>query len=86
MIANRLKALMINGEGFAFDPRTGNTFNINPTGQLVINAIKAGDSQSEIIQQLMEQFEVDPQTADRDLEAFMNELERNKLVDAGSAS
>ncbi len=86
MTSNKLKSLMINDEGFAFDPRTGNTYNINATGLLVVNCIKAGASFDQILEQLAGQFDVDEQTADRDLEAFLNELGRHKLVDAEVAS
>lgn len=80
MNVDKLKGLLINDEGFAFDPRSGNTFSINPTGLLVINCIKAGASPTRIKEELTEQFEIDEKAADRDLEAFLNELGRYKLV------
>ena len=81
MNANHLKQLMINDEGFAFDPRAGNTYSLNATGLLAVNAVKAGASPEEIVELLVERHAVDPRTADRDLEDFMNELERNKLIE-----
>lgn len=86
MKADQLKNLMINDEGFAFDPRSGNTYSINPTGLFVINAIKAGASGDQIVEQLAERFEVDAQTADRDLEAFLNALARFRLAEREVAS
>lgn len=86
MNMDKLKALMINDEGFAFDPRSGNTFSINDTGLLVINCIKAGASLTRIVEELTEQFEIDETAADRDLEAFLNELSRYKLVTLEHAS
>lgn len=80
MNLDKLKGLLINDEGFAFDPRSGNTFNINTTGLLVINCIKAGASPARIVAELTEQFEIDEKAADRDLAAFLNELGRHKLV------
>jgi hypothetical protein len=85
MMATHLKELMINDEGFAFDPRSGHTYNINATGLLVVNALKAGASHDEIIEQIVEFHEVDKQTADRDLEVFLRELQRQRLVDAEDA-
>lgn len=81
MNTDRLKSLMINEEGFAFDPRSGNTYSINPSGLLVINCIKAGASTDQIIEQLTKQFEVDERTASRDLEAFLNVMSRYKLAE-----
>lgn len=86
MKTDKLKSLMINDEGFAFDPRSGNTFSINATGLLVVNCFKAGASDAQVIQELTAQFDVDEQTADRDLEAFRNELERHRLVETEVAS
>lgn len=78
----RLNALTINAEGFAFDGRTGNTYNINSTGLLVVNQIKAGATNGQIIDELTARFEVDRQTAALDLEIFLNQLEREKFVEA----
>jgi hypothetical protein len=86
MTTNKLKNLMINDEGFAFDPRTGNTYNINPIGLLVVNAIKAGASPELVLDSVAARYDVDRQTADRDLEAFFSELERNKLIEMELAS
>ena len=86
MNANHLKQLMINDEGFAFDPRTGNTYTLNATGLLAANAVKAGASPERIVALLVERHEVDPRTADRDLEDFMNALERNKLTETEGAA
>jgi hypothetical protein len=85
MNTERLKSLMINDDGFAFDPRTGNTYNINSVGLLVINAVKAGAGVEQVLDSLSERYDVDRQTADRDLEVFLNKLERNKLIDTESA-
>jgi len=86
MMTNKLKSLMINDEGFAFDPRTGNTYTMNATGLLIVNSLKTGASSGQIVKRLAEQFEVDEQTADRDLEAFLTALQRQRLIDQEVAS
>ena len=86
MNIDKLKALMINDEGFAFDPRTGNTYNINQTGLLVVNAIKAGANAEMVLDSVAARYEVDRKTADRDLEAFFHDLERNRLIELEVAS
>lgn len=85
MNVTKLKELMINDEGFAFDPRTGNTYSINPTGLLIVNAVKAGANVEQVLDSVAERYEVDRQTADRDLEVFINELQRNKLIEPEGA-
>ena len=86
MNATKLKELMINDEGFAFDPRTGNTYSINPTGLLIVNAVKAGADLETALDSVAARYDVDRQTADRDLEVFFNELQRNKLIEMEVAS
>ncbi len=83
MNTEKLKSLMINEEGFVFDPRSGHTYNVNATGMLALNCLKAGATVADTIQALVEQFGVDEQSADRDFEAFCNELQRLRLVVAG---
>lgn len=85
MNVTKLKELMINDEGFAFDPRTGNTYSINPTSLLIVNAVKAGANVEQVLDSVAERYEVDRQTADRDLEVFINELQRNKLIEPEGA-
>lgn len=86
MNIKKLKGLMINDEGFAFDPVTGNTYSINSSGLLIVNAVKAGASIDQVLDSVMSMFDVDRQTADRDLEVFINELHRNQLVELEIAS
>lgn len=81
MNITKLKSLMINDEGFAFDPRTGNTYNMSTVGLFVVNAIKAGAHADQVLDSIIDRYDVDRQTADRDLGVFLHELERNKLIE-----
>ncbi len=81
MERSKLNELIINDEGFAFDPVTGDTYNINPAGLLIMNAIKAGARPDQILDSVVAHYNVDRQTADRDVEVFLNELQRNKLIE-----
>ena len=80
MNTQKLNQLMVNAEGFAFDPQTGDTFNINATGLYILNGLKAAMPRAAILEQLVEHYAVEAQTADRDLEAFIAELQRQKLI------
>ncbi len=81
MNTEKLNGLMINNEGFAFDPCSGHTYTLNATGLFAANCLKAGASAEQVVEQMIEQFEVDEQAAGRDLDAFLNELQRNKLIE-----
>jgi hypothetical protein len=81
MNIGKLNGLMVNGEGFAFDPRSGHTYTLNDTGLFALNCLKAGASLEQVCEQMAAQFAVDRHTAERDLEVFLNVLQRNQLVE-----
>ena len=70
----KLKRLALNEEGFIFDPATGNSFVTNETGLFILKKLREGLSEEEIVQALTEEFEVDENTARRDLYDFLEQL------------
>lgn len=76
-----LKRLMINDEGFAFDPMMGYTYTMNPTAQKVIGVLKQGGDYEAVLSAVTEEYEVERQTADRDLESFLEQLKRFRLCE-----
>lgn len=74
MNLDRLKELMLNDSGFAFDPRTGLTYNISVTGLDIIRWLKEDASEDEIVARIATEYEVDEHTASRDFEAFIKSL------------
>jgi len=62
----KLKHLAINEEGFVFDPTTGNSYVVNPTGLFIIKKLREGLKEEEVVKALTEEFEVDENTARRD--------------------
>ena len=73
MTAN-LPDLMLNDRGFAFDPSNGETFQLNPTGLRIVRLLQQGKNEDDALATLMEEFEVDENTARRDLESFLGSL------------
>ena len=47
MTHSRLLQLATNDEGFCFDPRTGETYQLNDTARLVLTELKRGQSEEE---------------------------------------
>jgi len=70
----KLKHLAINEEGFVFDPTTGNSYVVNPTGLFIIKKLREGLKEEEIVKALTEEFEVDENTARRDFYDFLEQL------------
>ena len=71
---DKLKRLALNEEGFIFDPETGNSFVTNETGLFILKKLREGLSEEEIVKALTEEFEVDEDTARRDLYDFLEQL------------
>lgn len=81
MDASRLRQLAISDSGFVFDPTTGHTFTVNPSGALVIAALKEGHGQDEAVRRLQGAFELDgTEDLSREVEDFMARLAENGLL------
>ncbi len=71
-----LQDLLLNDRGFAFDPAGGETFQLSATGLRVVRLLQQGCNEGAILQHLLDEYEVDEHTAERDLETFFGELEQ----------
>jgi hypothetical protein len=78
---NRLKDLMINDNGFAFDPRSGITYNLSPTGLDVVGWLKQGLDRDAIVDRLTDKYEVAGNAARDDLQSFLSALRKYALID-----
>ena len=77
----RFERLAISDEGFIFDPETGNSYTVNKTGLFIINLLKEGKNEKEIVKRLAEEFEVGEDEAERDLVDFLEQLRLYGLVE-----
>ncbi|MCP4662868.1 MAG: HPr-rel-A system PqqD family peptide chaperone [bacterium] len=66
--------LALSESGFLFDPRTGSTYSLNPTGTLLLRDLIDGISPDRLIERLLATFRVDSETAARDVERFLFRL------------
>lgn len=62
-------------DGFGFDATSGEFFTASPTALLVMRALKDGLTQPQVLQRLLQTYDVTARTAERDLACFMAELE-----------
>jgi PqqD family protein of HPr-rel-A system len=60
--------------GFLFDSSTGFTYTLNHTGAFIFNRLKEGRGKGEILQDLIETFDVDKDRARDDFEDFLIQL------------
>ena len=73
--APRLRELALSDSGFVFDPLTGHTFTVNPSGLSILRLLKDGVEESQVAARLGEQFEIDSgEDPVRDVQDFILQL------------
>ncbi|WP_437744828.1 HPr-rel-A system PqqD family peptide chaperone [Sorangium sp. So ce302] len=78
----RLKELALSDTGFVFDPASGATFTVNPTGLCALNAMKEGLSREEVAARLRERFDIRGGDPARDVGEFLELLRQHGLLSA----
>lgn len=74
--ATRLAELRLSANGFAFDPRSGQSFTLNPTGLEALKCLSRGCSVEETSQHLAEHYPVSAAAAAEATSAFLRQLGR----------
>lgn len=72
----QLADLLLNDRGFAFDPISGETYQLNTTGLFLVRLLQQGLCEEDILATMQEKYEVDEHSARRDFDAFKEEIER----------
>jgi hypothetical protein len=71
-----LSEIMLNDRGFAFDPTRGESFQLSTTALMVIRALREAPDRETAFKKLLEEFEVDENTARRDFDEFISLIEQ----------
>lgn len=72
----RLKDLILSGDGHVFDSKTGRSYHINPTGRLALLLLQEGRSEPEVASTLAARFGQHPAVIAVGVETFANQLRR----------
>ncbi len=72
--------LAISETGFLFLPGTGETYTSNEIGKTIIQLLQKGESQEKIIEKITNEYDVEPNTFEKDLADFINQLTQFNLV------
>jgi len=67
--------------GFIFDPSTGDSYSVNQTGSKIIEFLKEGLSEDQIIEKLNETFNSDKEQLQKDLDDFLLHLKQLKMIE-----
>jgi hypothetical protein len=74
------KNIATNEFGFVFNPATGDSYSSNPIAAEIIQLMKDHLSLSEIKKMLLEKYEADRITIEKDVDEFVGSLKENNLL------
>ncbi len=80
MPVNIRKNIAISETGFIFNPLTGDSFSVNETGLFVLQKLKEEENEEKILKAFQEEFELDRNTAEIDLNDFLSMLKSYQLT------
>ncbi len=72
--------LAVSESGFLFNPSSGDSFSMNPVATEVILLLKEGKSVEEVKKKLLNEYDVDRASLERDIDEFMFELRDFYLI------
>jgi PqqD family protein of HPr-rel-A system len=76
----KLDVLALNDEGFAFDPSSGDSFQVNSSGRAIIAGLRKDESDADIADGLVAEFDVDTEDARADVADFRARLKSYGLL------
>jgi hypothetical protein len=71
---NTVNQLVVDENNMAFHPAMGNSYQLNETGTLIINLLKQFKSEDEIMEILMESYDISKEELFIDFSDFMTKL------------
>jgi hypothetical protein len=74
--------IALSDSGFLFDPSTGDSYSLNPIGLEVLRMLKAGKDKASVLTYLLETYQTDAVTAEKDYDDFLRMLEQFHLAEA----
>ena len=74
------KNIATNELGFVFNPATGDSFSTNPIAATILRLMREGRSLSAIKKSLLEEYEADSATVEKDLDDFVQTLKEFNLL------
>lgn len=74
------KNIATNEFGFIFNPGTGDSYSSNPIAAEIIQLMKENHSVNEIKKLLLDKYEADMLTIEKDVDDFISLLKENNLL------
>ncbi len=80
------KNIAVSDSGFVFNSTTGESFSVNPIGVEIIELLKQDLTIEQINNNLLEKYNADIVTIDKDVNDFISLLEQYSLIDKQDAA
>jgi len=77
-----LKNIALSDTGFVFNPSTGDSYSVNPIGLNVLEDLQAGKSETEIKSNLLNLYQIDKETIEKDVYDFLKMIEQFNLLES----
>ncbi len=74
--------IALSDSGFLFDPASGDSFSLNPIGLEILRMLKSGKEKGDILPYLLENYQTDEATVEKDYYDFIRSLQQFYLVEA----
>jgi hypothetical protein len=74
--------IALSESGFIFNPNTGESFTLNPTGQKLFGLIRDGKDYKAIRKYFMDNFDTEDSIFEKDFEDFMHMMTSYQMMDA----
>ncbi|WP_313952093.1 PqqD family protein [Accumulibacter sp.] len=74
--SRRLRALVLNANGYTFDTRTGRSYSVNPSGQVALLIMQDGKSRTAVINALVELCQQPRAVVEAGVDDFLDQLTR----------
>ncbi len=77
------KNIAVSESGFLFDPTTGESFNLNKTGQFLVKLLAEGKTENEATDLVLQKYDVEETTFQRYFDDFLMMLKQYNLTEEG---
>ncbi|GAB1418839.1 MAG: PqqD family protein [Bacteroidales bacterium] len=72
--------IAVSDNGFVFNPASGESFMVNPVGLGMLNMMRKGQSQEQIVAAIQEDYRAEAMTIERDLLDFVEMMRQYRLL------
>lgn len=73
--------IALSESGFVFNPNTGESFTLNPTGQQLFDLIREGREYNDIRKYFLENFETEESIFEKDFEDFIHMMTSYQMME-----